>query len=192
MFWTVRVFSPSLFLFFSRSLSLLASAMMKKKKCHRSYAPPGDTHSPPRSINGILAATSCLPGFVPRPRIQRDAGLDLTPAAGWRLLTDDGECWASLELWLMASVFVWVLVNEESSRRSLCLLVGRRGPPLYRNALIDIPSVLINKRTHTFADSGGVCFVATFFFFGLYWSWLKILCEFGGRSAVVLHLELFY
>lgn len=34
--------------------------------------------------------------FVPRLRIHRDAGLDLTPAAVWRLLTDGGECWALL------------------------------------------------------------------------------------------------
>lgn len=164
-------FQPFSF-FFSRSLSLLASAMMKKKKCHRSYAPPGDTRPPPIDKRDTCRPFLSARRFVPRPRIQRDAGLDLTPAAGWRLLTDEGECWASLELWLMASVFVWVLVNEESSRRSLCLLVGRRGPPLYRNALIDIPSVLINKRTHTFADSGGVCFVATFFFF--FWPLLEL------------------
>lgn len=54
-------------------------------------------HGSPGSINGILAATSCLRGALfPVPLIQRDAGLDLTPAAVWRLLTEGGECWALL------------------------------------------------------------------------------------------------
>lgn len=94
----VCVLSPLLFFPFfpPQSLSLCASAMMKKRE-RRSYASPGGTRLPPRidkrdTCRYFLSARR----FVPRLRIQRDAGLDLTPAAVWRLLTDGGERWALL------------------------------------------------------------------------------------------------
>lgn len=59
-------------------------------------------------------------------------------------------------------IFVWVLINAENSRRSLCLLAGLLGPPLYRNTLIDIPEVLINKRTHTLLTFTGVVLLLSF------------------------------
>lgn len=88
----------------------------------------------------------------------------MTLAAAWRLLADDRECLALLEVWLMGSVS---LSGSLSTRRiaeghCVCALASS-ALPLGRNALIDIPEVLINKRTHSFLTRMGFCFVGKFF-----------------------------
>ena len=51
------------------------------------------------AFSGVLSAQSfCSPSF------SEDAGLFMTLAATWRLLVDDRECMALLEVWLMGSV----------------------------------------------------------------------------------------
>lgn len=117
---------------------------------HRRRPPPASG-----SINGILAATSCLPAALfLRPGFQREAGLDLTPAAVWRLLTEDGECWGFIR-GLAAGQGPYQGAEQQK-------VIVSASSPLYRNALIDIPQVLINKRTHAWLG-----FVAKVYFCGL-------------------------
>lgn len=90
----------------------------------------------------------------------------MTLAAAWTLLADDRECLASLEVWLMGSVS---LSGSLSTRRiaeghCVCALASS-ALLLYRNALIDIPEVLINKRTHSFLILMGFALLVSFLAF---------------------------
>lgn len=73
-------------------------------------------------------------------------------------------------------VFVWVIINEENSRRSLCL--ASSALLLYRNALIDIPEVLINKRTHSFLTLMGFALLVSFF-----WPLIEFAKDFVGERG---------
>lgn len=98
-----------------------------------------------------------------------------------RLLTDDRECLALFGVWLMGSVS---LSGSLSTRRiaegqRVCALPSS-ALRLERDTLIDIPEVLINKRTHTFLISYGVCFVGKVFWlrWGFFWD------EHGGTERL--------
>lgn len=127
--------------------------------CHQAV------HSP-RSINRMLFTTSCPPRALFPSSHSEDAGLSMTLAAAWRLLADDRECLALLEVWLMGSVS---LSGSLSARRiaeghCVCALASS-ALLLYRNALIDIPEVLINKRTHSFLTLTEFALLVSFLFF---------------------------
>lgn len=133
------------FCFFSTVLFVFVCLGDKKKKnvvttmCHQAV-------NSPRSINRMLSTTSCPPRALFPSLHSEDAGLSMTLAAVWRLLADDRECLALLEVWLMGSVS---LSGSLSTRRiaeghCVCALASS-DLLLYRNALIDIPKVLINK-----------------------------------------------
>lgn len=148
------------FLAFLQYLSLCVCGMKKKNvvttMCHQAVQSPG-------SINKMLSATSCPPRALLPLLHSEDAGLSMTLAAVWRLLADDRECLALLEVWLMDSVS---LSGSLSTRRiaeghCVCALASS-DLLLYRNALIDIPKVLINKRTHSFLALIGFALLVKF------------------------------
>lgn len=80
----------------------------------------------------------------------RSSGLTVTSAPAWRLLADDRERWALLEVCLMASVSGSLSTRRIEEGHCDCSPASPVFFLLYRNAGIDIPEVLINKRTHSF------------------------------------------
>lgn len=88
----------------------------------------------------------------------------MTLAAAWRLLADDRECLALLEVWLMGSVSVSGSLSTRRIAEGHCVCaLASSALLLYRNALIDISEVLINKRTHSFPTLLGCTLLVSFF-----------------------------
>lgn len=158
----VKCFALSIFFFscyFATVVFVFVCFRNEEEECSYHHVP-----LPARSINRRLSTTSCPPRALFPLSHSEDAGLFMTLAAVWRLLVDDRECLALIEVWLMGSV---ALSGSLSTRRiaeghCVCALASS-ALLLYRNALIDIPEVLINKRTHTFLTLVGFALLLSFF-----------------------------
>lgn len=109
-----------------------------------------------------------------------DASLSMTLTAAWRLLVDDRECLALLEVWLMGSVPVPVSGSLSTRRiaggHCVCALPSTAFL-LYRNALIDIPEVLINKRTHSLLSLMELALLVSF------WPLIEFTKDFVGEHG---------
>lgn len=77
----------------------------------------------------------------------------------------DRERLALLEVWLMGSVPVSGSLSARRIAEGHCVYsLASSALLLYRNALIDIPEVLINKRTNSFLTLTGFALLLSFFF----------------------------
>lgn len=163
--WNVKCFALCMFFsFLQYSLSLCVCGIKKKKRnvvtatCHQAV-------NSPRSINRMLSATSCPSrALFPCSHSEDAAGLSMTLAAPQRLLADDRECLALLDVWLMASVSLSgsLSMGRIAEGHCVCTLPSS-ALLLYRNALIDILEVLINKRTHSFLTLTVFALLVSFF-----------------------------
>lgn len=74
------------------------------------------------------------------------------------------ECLALLEVWLMGDVPVSGSLSTRRIAEGHCVCaLASSALLLYRNALIDIPEVLINKRTNSFPTLMGFSLLVSFF-----------------------------
>lgn len=92
----------------------------------------------------------------------------MTPAAVWRLLADDTQCMALLEVWQTGSLLLSGSLSMRRIAEGHCVCaLALTAFLLYRNALIDILEVLINERMHIFLSQsyfvGKLLFLFVFF-----------------------------
>lgn len=148
----------------------------EEKECSYNHAPSGSTQ-PQIDKQDAFHYFLSTQSFVPPPSHSQDAGLSMTLAAAWRLLENDSECLALLEVWLMGSVPVSGSLSTRRIAEGHCVCaLASSALLLYRNALIDIPEVLINKRTNSFLTLMGFALLVSFF-----WPLIEFAKDFVGE-----------
>lgn len=133
--------------FFSIVLFVFVYFGDEEQECCYHHVPSGNAQSPIDKQDAFhyFRSELCSPVLH-----SEDAGLSMTLTAAWRLLVDDRECLALLEVWLMGSMPVSGSLSTRRIAGGHCVCaLASSAFLLYRNALIDISEDLINKGTHS-------------------------------------------